>query len=248
MNKRYWKYFLNTLRYPEIQHGGALALLAEAEGGELDRLYDSGLKLRDQFLPALAEKESVQLHGRARGLPRHFLENDAQYRTRVLKAWAWQHLAGRHWGLHKIFAEYGFSKIRLTNLSGVHWAEFDLDIESPAGGSLGDDVWDLAYWLIFEYKRASAMLRTLRLVKRIQGRAVIRAALAAGEIFTLYPPPAKPAVPAARLFSGGKPVTHEQWRLGCDYCQYLPPPVFETPATINRAAITHEYWTLGGNA
>lgn len=249
MSGRYWPYFLDGLRYPEIQHHGPLALLAEAEGHELDRLYDSGLMVRDQFFPDRAEKESVIIHGRARGVPRHFLENDGQYRRRVVRAWAWQWLAGRHWGLSTIFAEYGFPKIVLTPLTGpYHWAEFDIDVHSPNGGSLGDDVWDLIYWIVFEYKRASAMLRTPRLVKTIRGRIKIKTALSAGEIVTLYPPPAKPAVTTAKLYSGGKSITHEQWRLGCDYCKYLPPPKFETTATINRAAITHEYWTLGGHA
>lgn len=192
MSRRYWKYFLDALRYPEIQRPGPLSLLAEAEGGELDRLYDSGLKFRDQFFPAHAEKESVQIHGRGRGIPRHFLENDAQYRSRVLNAWSWQYLAGRHWGLHKIFAEYGFPIINLTNLSGeYHWAEFDIDVESPPGQELSEEVFELIYWLIFEYKRASAMLRTLRLIKRAYGKVTVRLVPLTAERITVYPPPAE---------------------------------------------------------
>jgi hypothetical protein len=214
MSGRYWKYFLDGLRYPEIQHGGALALLAEAEGGELDRLYEAGLGLRDQFFPARAENESVRIHGRARGVPSHRIENDEQYRLRVVNAFAWQRLAGRHWGLHRIFAEYGFPIISLKNLTGDHWAEFDLEVESPAGGGLGEDVWELVCWLIFEYKRASAMLRTPRLVKRVSGRISIRMAAIAGETITLYPPPPRPAPAALVLPAAGAPITHERWTLG----------------------------------
>lgn len=245
MKRRYWAYFLDTLRYPEIQHHGSLALLAEAEGGELERLYESAQKMRDQFFPGLAEKEAVIIHGQARGVPRHFLESDDQYRTRVLKAWPWQNMAGRHWGLHKIFTEYGFPVIRLTNLSGDdHWAEFDLDVESPPGAAVDELTWDLVLWIVFEYKRASAMLRTMRLVKVCRGRVVIKMAPVIGELITLYPAPSKPAETRATLYSGGLSITHERWRLGCSYCGHLP-PVFKTPLPINRTIVTHEYWQLG---
>ncbi len=210
MTRRYWKYFLDILRYPEIQHHGPLALLAEAEGGQLDRLYDSGLKLRDQFFPGRAEKESVLNHGRARGLPRHFLEDDSQYRRRVVKAWAWQYLAGRHWGLHQIFEEYGFPVITLTNLSGpYHWAEFDLEVESPPGRELSEEVFELIYWLIFEYKRASAMLRTFRLLKRASGRLAVKMVTLTAERITVYPPAPNLPLTRPQLVPALVPVIHE---------------------------------------
>lgn len=207
----YWKYFLNQLRYPEIQRHGPLALLAEAEGGELDRLYNSGLKVREQFFPALAEKESVLIHGRSRGIPRHFLENDGQYRSRVLNAWNWQYLAGRHWGLHQIFSEYGFPVITLTNLKDDHWAEFDIEVEIPPGLDLGEDVFDLIYWIIFEYKRASAMLRTLRVLKRARGRFHIALTPVTGERLIVYPPAPELPVTRAAVTIKAAPLTHETW-------------------------------------
>jgi hypothetical protein len=189
-----------------------LALLAEAEGGELDALYESGLKLRDQFFPALGEKESVVLHGRARGIPRHFLENDGQYRLRVQRAWAWQWLAGRHWGLHQIFAEYGFPIIKLIPLTGEnHWAEFDLEVESPTGLGLDEQTLDLIFWLVFEYKRASAMLRTLRVTKRQAAPLRILAAPALGEHLTVFPltPAFGPIQPVVNAKAA--PIMHERW-------------------------------------
>ena len=231
MNRRYWKYFLDGLRYPEIQHHGALALLAEAEGGELDRLYDSGLMIRDQFFPAKGEKESVLIHGKSRGVPRHFLENDVQYRSRVMNAWAWQHLAGRHWGLHKIFAEYGFPIISLTNLSGeYHWAEFDIEVEIPPGTGLGEEVFDLIFWIVFEYKRASAMLRTLRVLKRARGQIHIQMATAAGEHLTVYPLP--PEFPVTRAAARVKlaPLTHETWTVRPLAARQLK--TFKKPVTV----------------
>ena len=214
MTRRYWPYFLDTLRYPEIQHHGPLALLAEAEGHELDRLYDSGQKLRDQFFPALGENESVVIHGRGRGIPRHFLEKDSQFRTRVLNAWSWQHLAGRHWGLHKIFAEYGFPIITLENLKGeYHWAEFDIEVEIPPGVGLDEQVFDLIYWIVFEYKRASAMLRTLRFLKRALGKIHIAMAVLQGERHIVYPPAPELPVTSAPLKFKMALLAHETWTI-----------------------------------
>jgi hypothetical protein len=213
MSRNYWKYFLDTVRYPQIQRPGPLALLAEAEGGELDRLYQSGLGLRDQFFPARAENESVAIHGRARGIPRHFLENDEQYRRRVIKAWAWQRLAGRHWGLYQIFAEYGFPIISLSNLSGERWAEFDIEVEIPSGQGFTDEVHDLILWLVFEYKRASAMLRGLRLVKRTRGRLVIACGILSGEYLTLYPKPPEDLISEGEIKIMAAPLEHEHWSL-----------------------------------
>ena len=246
--KKYWPYFRDGLGYPEIQHGGPLALLAQAEGGELDALYESGLKLREQFFPSLAEKESVLLHGLCRGVPRHRLEDDRQYRTRVAEAWAWQWQAGRVHGLERIFDSYGFPIVSLPAVEHpAHWAEFDLEVESPPGQALSAETWELLDWIIFEYKRASAMLRTLRLVKRVSGRVNIRMGVAMGERITLYPPSAKPARSAARLKFGGKAITHERWRLGCDCCRHYPLPALSTSLNMKAKAITHERWTIGGS-
>jgi len=188
MNRRdFRKYFKDDLHYPEIQRPGPLALLAEAEGLSYNALLEAGHKLREQFFPELAEKESVIIHGQSRGVPRHQLEDDDLYRIRVKHAWAWAWLSGRYWGFHKIFADYGFPVIDLTELKGDHWAEFDLNVESPHGWNLDDAVFELVTWIIFEYKRASAMLRTLRLTKRVRGRVILRTATLAGEHITVYP-------------------------------------------------------------
>ena len=210
----YWPYFKDGLRYPEIQRGGPLAMLAEAEGEELDALYEAALKLREQFFPGLAEKESVLIHGQGRGVPRHLLADDRQYRTRVENAWAWQHLAGRVHGLKKLFASYGFPIVDLPPVGGERWAEFDLDVESPMGQPLTEETWELLTWIIFEYKRASAMLRTLRLAKRLSGRIKIKMAAVVAEKITLYPPPPKPAPALSLLRFGGHILTHERWIVG----------------------------------
>ena len=211
MTNDYWQYARDVLAYPEIQQPGPLALLAEAEAREHDLLFGLGEKLRAQFLPALAENESVKFHGQSRGVPRHKNESDEQYRLRVINAFAWQKLAGRHHGMYKIFAEYGFPIIDMRYLSGDRWAEFDIEIESPIGQGLGEDIFDLILWLIFEYKRASAMLRTMRLVKRVRGRIRLKTAVLIGERHTVFPPPPELPVIVTPLNVGLVPLTHESW-------------------------------------
>ena len=187
MSRDFWKYFKDDLHYPEIQRPGPLALLANAEGLEYNVLWRTGQKFRDQFFPGLAEKESVIIHGRSRGVPRHLMEDEDQYRTRVQHAWAWQWLSGRYRGFYIIFADYGFPVITLTELKGAHWAEFDLNVVSPPGRGLDQETFDLVLWIIFEYKRASAMLRTLRLTKEVRGQVIARMATLTGEKITVYP-------------------------------------------------------------
>lgn len=209
MSRDYWKYFRDDLHYPEIQKPGPLALIAQGEADGLAELFQSGLKTRDQFFPALAENEGVTIHGQARGVPRLARENSAQHRLRVSRAFGWQRLAGRHWGLYKIFAAYGLPIVSLTNLSGDHWAEFDLEVEAPADTSLGDDTRDLLYWLIFEYKRASAMPRSVRLAKVVRGKFYIGLAHMDGERLSVYPLPPELVEPEGRLYVKAAPQGHE---------------------------------------
>jgi hypothetical protein len=209
MSRDYWKYFRDDLHYPEIQNPGPLALLAQGEAGELGSLFQSGLKMRDQFLPARAEEEGVIIHGQARGVPRLARESAGQHRLRVTNAFAWQRQAGRHWGLYQIFADYGLPIEELTYLQGDRWAEFDLKVKT--GHGLGDDDWDFLYWLIFEYKRAIAMPRTVRLGKLARGTIFIKAGAALGEKYLVYPPARKPPEPRGTVLAKMAVLTHEKW-------------------------------------
>lgn len=213
MTRDYWKYFKDDLGYPQISRPGPLALLAEAEAGELGAQFAAGENLRRQFFPRLAEGEAVDLHGLGRGMARYRLESDRQYRLRVKDAFAWHLKSGRHWGMHDIFAEYGFPIISMIYLKDDHWAEFDIEVQSPDGTAIDDNIFELVYWLVFEYKRASAMLRTMRLIKRTAGKFIIKAALAVGERHVIYPPPPEPSIPPALVKTKMAALTHEHWTL-----------------------------------
>lgn len=208
MSRDYWPYFKDQLGYPQIQRPGPLALLARAEAGQLGEVYASGAKVRDQFFPALAEAESLNYHGQARGVQRRPDETEAQYRIRVKEAFAWQKLAGRKEGLKKIFAAYGFQIDQITELSGDRWAEFDLDV--AAGDSLTAETWERLYWLADEYKRASAKLRTMRLHKAVRGLIRIKSAVSLADHITVYPPKTEPAPARAALVMASGAVIHER--------------------------------------
>lgn len=211
MTRRYWPYFRDSLGYPQIQRPGPLALIAEGAADEMDRLYQAGMKVREQFLPDLAETESVGIHGQSRGVHRHHLESGEQYRTRVINAFPWHRLAGRHRGMYKIFAAYGFPIISLVYLTGDAWAEFDLEVESPAGTGLDQNVFDLIRWMALEYKRAIAMPRNVRLIKRVRGRVRIKAAVAMAERLIIYPPPPELPEPQVVVKTKAAVITHEAW-------------------------------------
>jgi len=211
MSRDYWKFYREDLHYPEIQKPGPLALLAQAEAGELADLFQSGLRIRDQFFPSKAEDEGVALHGQARGVPRLDLENSYRYRLRVAKAFAWQRLAGRHWGLYKIFADYGLPIVKLEYLKGERWAEFDLEVEAKPGVEISEDTWELMTRLIFEYKRAIAMPRRTQILKRFKGEAKLAMGLVVGEQFTVYPPEPDLTMPLTKVCLAAAGLTHEKW-------------------------------------
>ncbi len=241
MTSKYWQYFRDTLAYPEIQRPGPLALLAEAEAREHDLLFALGENVRDQFLPELALQESVALFGSSRGVPRHYIETDEQYRKRVVQAFAWQKLSGRYHGLYRIYEEYGFPLIRLVELKGGQWAEFDIELLAPHSGQNLEELFELLSWIALEYKRASAMLRRIRLVRRFEEKIYFGLGLSAFERTTIYPPPfAAPRV-SLNVAAKAAAVSHERWAI------YPPPlnlPGVSARRSVKAAAFSHERWRL----
>ena len=211
MTTKTWDFFKDDLNYPEIQVPGPLAFLAESMAESLDVELGRAEAVRKQHFPMLCEKESLKYHAKGRGINRHHKESEDKFRIRVAQAFAWQKLAGRFRGLHKIFEHYGFPIIRFSELKGSQWAEFDLVVESK--GALDDDVWDLIFWMANEYKRASAKLRSLRLAKQIRGRIFMRSAVAIGEHITVFPLAVNPAPAKPNIKNLMATITHENWRI-----------------------------------
>jgi P2-related tail formation protein len=196
----FWNYFKDVLGWNLLHHGGPLAALAQGLAGSLDAARVDVFWLRDQLHPATCEDAFVALHGRSRGVARHPLETGAQYRRRVVKAWAWQRLGSRSAGLPQVLAHYGYPDCRVRNMRGQdqqRWAEFTLRVGVPVEGMNAQD-YRLITWTANETKPARSVLAGLE--TETTARAAVRAAsiLAVGTVVTLSPAtPKETGVPGA---------------------------------------------------
>jgi hypothetical protein len=112
----FWDYFKKTLRFMLIQKPGPLAQTAKGGAESLDRAREDALWLREQFLPAICDPEYLKRFGRSRGIRRYWHETDEQYKNRVILAFVWQLLGGRHHGLSELLNYYGYSGVEIVNL------------------------------------------------------------------------------------------------------------------------------------
>ncbi|MGE4297518.1 MAG: phage tail protein [Desulfovibrionaceae bacterium] len=159
----FWQYFRDTLAWPLIRRVGLLAALAEGGAGALDDVRDSEVWLRKQFHPGLAEAEHVATFARARGITRHRLETDDQFRSRVVRAYAWQLLGGKQAGLPQILEHYGYAVERIVNLRDEdpeRWADFRVELEAER---LQADDYELLGWILNDQKPARSKLADIRL-------------------------------------------------------------------------------------
>ncbi|XPV77638.1 MAG: phage tail protein [Desulfovibrio sp.] len=129
----FWRYFRDTLRWPLLAVGGPLCVIVEGLGRMMDAVREDIFFLRDQFSPVTCEPEMVAHLGESRGIVQHPLESNKQYRTRVIKAYAWQLLGGREQGLPVIFEHYGYGGCKVESLRPEdvqRWAEFKVGIDA----------------------------------------------------------------------------------------------------------------------
>lgn len=160
----FWKYFAETLRWPQIHLPGALQALTRGLAGHLDATRDDALYLREQFFPIKAEGTILPGHGDSRGITRHTSETDAQFRARVVHAWRWHNLGGKTMGLPEILEFYGYPVARIENSAKTipsKWAEFQIELREPATQAEQDlmlNQMDTLIWLANEYKPARSRL------------------------------------------------------------------------------------------
>lgn len=157
----FWQYFRDTLALPLIRRQGALAGIAEGGAGALDSARDHVLWLRDQYAPGKCEAEHVANFAVARGIKRHRLETDTQFRARVVRAYAWQLLGGKQSGLPQILAHYGYTaKVEsLREEDPARWAEFRVSLDVPEG--LAAEDYELLNWIINDQKPARSRLAAI---------------------------------------------------------------------------------------
>lgn len=164
MASEFWRYFRDVLRWPLIHKPGPLAALVQGQARSLDETRDDIVYFREQWFPEHCEASLIPGYGTSRGLVRHPRENAAQFRQRVIKAYAWHMLGGKIEGLPQILRFYGFESLKIENLREYQpsrWAEFQLGLKTPASQaeqeSLLKDL-DALIWLINEYKPARSVL------------------------------------------------------------------------------------------
>ena len=185
----FWSYFRDTLGWSLLHHAGPLAALVEGLARSLDVVREDIFWLRDQLHPATCEAAYVQLHGESRGVRRHPLETDAQYRKRVVKAWTWQRLGSKSVGMPMVLEHYGYPDCSVRNMrdeDSERWAEFKLRVGVPESG-LDTEDYQLVEWTANETKPARSVLAGLETEAEANG--VIRAAtaLTVGSVTTIYP-------------------------------------------------------------
>lgn len=187
----FWFYFRDTLAWPLIRRAGALACLVEGLARSLDQAKTDILWLRDQFHPATCEEAFVARLAAARGIARHPLESDAQFRARVVKAYAWQLQGGGQAGLPSILRAYGYPECTVESLreeDPERWAEFWLVAPLPSQGE-GFSARDaeLLDWVVAEQKPARSLLAGVRLEASLNVSLSVSSGYVTGEVVTVLP-------------------------------------------------------------
>lgn len=184
-------YFKKTLRFKLIWKPGPLSQMAEGGAEALDQAREDALWLREQFLPEICEPEYLKNFARSRGIKRYSRETDEQYKARVVLAFTWQLLGGRHAGLIKLLEYYGYKGIKVVNLRDedpLRWAEFRVDTQPAEGQGFMEDDFYILDWLINDQKPARSLLAQLRMLLTT-GSPVprIKTGIQYGELITVYP-------------------------------------------------------------
>lgn len=187
----FWPYFRDTLAWPLIRRAGALACLVEGFARSLDQAKADILWLRDQFHPTTCEEAFVERLAAARGIARHPLESAAQFRARVVKAYAWQLQGGGQEGLPSILRAYGYPGCTVENLRAEEperWAEFRVvaPVSSQGEGFSARDA-ELLEWVVAEQKPARSLLAGVRLEASLDTPFSVSSCCVAGEVVTVLP-------------------------------------------------------------
>lgn len=154
----FWLYFRDVLRWPLLFRRGPLSALVEGMARVFDDVREDILWLRDQLNPATCEIGYVEGLAVGRGIERHPLESDEQFRRRSVAAYAWHRQAGKVQGMPRLLAHFGFDGAVVENMrleDPARWAEFKVRL-TP--GQVTDDSLSLLGWAINEHKPARSKL------------------------------------------------------------------------------------------
>lgn len=138
----FWSYIQDKLHWPLIFRPGPLSAVIEGLARVFDDVREDMVWLRNQFSPVTCEDEQLPAHAESRGILRHPLETQEQYRKRCLKAFAWNMLGGGSQGLPKILEHYGYPNTDIQNVrkeEEERWAEFKVNVGVPETGMKADE-------------------------------------------------------------------------------------------------------------
>jgi len=157
MSSPFWKYFRDSLRWPQIWRPGPLSAVVKGLALHMDDVREDIIWLRRQWNPATADAEMIARYGESRGIIRWRFDTDESYRRRVINAFAWHKLGGKVRGLERIFAENLYLAEVLPSSDPALWAHFRLSLDVTETG-FDDQSGPLAFWLANEYKPARSVL------------------------------------------------------------------------------------------
>ncbi|VFQ45947.1 phage tail protein [Desulfoluna butyratoxydans] len=155
----FWKYIRNQLRFRPALAGGPVAVILKGMAKALDDVCADIVWARDQMNPKTCDDELVPAFAQSRGIRKHPAETFDQYRTRVVDAWAWHRMAGRHPGVERILDHYGHEGCTLSSMKPVdstRWAEFEVSV--PADAPMDKTKYDAIRDVINGAKAATAKL------------------------------------------------------------------------------------------
>ena len=218
----FWKYFHDSLRWPQIFRPGPLSAVVRGLALHMDDVREDILWLRRQWNPATADDDMIARYGESRGIIRWQFDTDESYRRRVVNAFAWHKLGGNVRGLERIFAENLFDAQVLPASRAELWAHFRLGID-VTGSIFDEQLCSLVFLLANEYKPARSVLEEV-MTKSTNPLPVHAVLAGVGRTQTrtriFIPAPAPVRMP---LFVGL--ARHERTRVASRLCCPVPEPV-----------------------
>lgn len=186
----FWRYFTDTLRWRWIQTAGPLAALVKGGARVMDDVREDVLWLRRQAFPDTCEDQFLAIHGDARGVCQRENETIELYRTRVIKAYAWQLLGGKNLGLPRVLEYYGYPDTRIHNMRDDdldRWAEFKVKFPKTDIKVLEETDFPAIFDTVEDQKPARSKLAALSFEREKQGGLTYACAVRHSKKITVYP-------------------------------------------------------------
>ena len=186
----FWKYFKDTLKWRWIQAAGPMAALVQGAAIVMDGVREDILWLRLQAFPDTCDDQFLAIHGEARGIYQRENETLARYRTRVIKAYAWQLLGGKNLGLPKILEHYGYPGTQIYNMKEedpARWAEFKIKLPDTVGKVISETDFPAIFEAVEDQKPARSKLAAITFERGKKGGIAYAGYVRQSKSLTIFP-------------------------------------------------------------